>query len=167
MDVVKHRGQRVDVVGAGHHVAGVSSVDVVSGERDLLAEVLLAPPAGLARAARREHPCDADARPYGRSRDTRADALDDPNNLVSGNNRYLNRRQFSLNNVEVGVTHTTTADPQQDFSRPGIRPRAVLAYQRLREDRSGTPEHHGVHMCPGVRGLRPQDGVCGARTPRT
>ena len=102
------------VVACGR-ILGVTAVDGVSGEDGGIAEIFEAAVAVRANSIHTANPGDSNARAQWQL--TRS-ALDNiTNNLMSGNERFLSRRQLSLLDVQVGTADSASANPQQNAAR--------------------------------------------------
>jgi len=99
----------------GHHVGRKTSVAGIAGEERAIAEVLVIRkaiwtcPAGMAK------PWDANTRPANRRADVIAYSIDNPDDLMPGNERKLGMRKFAVNNVKIGPANGTSLDTHADF----------------------------------------------------
>src|SRR5471032_1279677 len=135
-------GQLEGVVGVGDGVVRVAAVHVIAGESRAAAQVLATAGAVRARAAGVAEPGDADAIAGMQMRHAVAHDLDYPDDLVSGDDRDLDGRQFTVEDVEIGPADAAGAHAHQHFAGQRDR-RLALARD---EDAGIRPfENHRSH----------------------
>jgi hypothetical protein len=126
-----------DEVCIGLGVFGVGAVDEVAGVELLFAQRLPAGQTGLAVAAGGAQPGHGDPVTLpqpGQLRDTRAEALNEPDSLVAGDQRKLRfDRPVAVGCVDVGVTQTRRLDLDDHLARTGFGLWYLLELKRLAE----------------------------------
>ena len=131
-------GNRVGEVLAHHHEFGVAAIVVVTGKPRVRAEVLAAAPAPGALAAGLAQPGDADPRAGGsEARASGATAYDRADDLVTGDDSRMARRQVALGDVEVGAADAAGLDTDENLARAGLGHRKLNRKQRIGFDRAG------------------------------
>jgi hypothetical protein len=181
VEVVELRGNRKTKVGAGKGVAGVPSVHGVTSEGGEVAQVFhiaAAVKAGAVGAAQPRNP-DAGAfcgRTDGESRLSRVGdgtlvgqecpthtirgrfkvASDDfADDLVSGDETWIARREFTFYDVQIGAADAACENPEQNVAGLGLWSWDVFDLQRESRDRVRSGEDSGLHgliLCVWPRG---------------
>ncbi len=114
VDVVETGGEGIDEVGAGQGVFGIAAIDGVAGKDGVVAEVFFAAAAEGASAVGAADPGDADARADWK---VGGCALDDfADDLVAGDEAWVERGQVAFDDVEVGAADSAGEDAEEDVA---------------------------------------------------
>jgi len=114
VDVVQSGGQWIDEVGAGERIFGITAVDGISGENRVVTQIFFAVKAISTIAVDSAHPRDSDS---GSARQIRSRAGDDfANDLMAGNEPWVERGQIAFDDVKVGAADSTGYDAEQDVA---------------------------------------------------
>src|SRR6266511_1280354 len=127
-------------------VFGVTAVDQPSGERGVLAKVLLVFSAVFAHAASLMQPGDTHAVADLESRHARPDLLDAPDDLMAGNNGQNLSRQFTFDHVQIGAADAADADFHSDLTRAWLWSRRFGQFERVLFDRRDGAEQTCFHI---------------------
>ena len=119
MKIIESCRQRNHEIAAGQCEFGVAAVDGVAGEGGRVAEVLATPEAVPAGSVRAADPGDAHAGAEWKCR--RVSICDFPDDLVTGYQWLLPRRQFTFDNMQVGPASATSPDPYQNVTGSEFR----------------------------------------------
>jgi len=114
VNVVEACGQWKGEVRARENILGIASVYRVSSKRWPVTQIFHSVTAVPAISVDAAHPGDPDPRSQRQLRGRAFDYLS--YDLVAGNEPWLNRRQISLNNVQVGTTDPAGNYPKQHIS---------------------------------------------------
>ena len=129
MQVVQFTGKFKHKVTARHGVFRIAAVDGVSGEDGRIAKILEAATAVWASSVYAADPGNADAgaeRQLGRSA-----VLDNPYDLVAGDEGVFLWRQFALDDVQIRTADSAGADMKQDLTGGGLRLGSLFNLKRL------------------------------------
>ncbi len=128
-----------------HGVLRVTAVGIPPGELGLDAQVLVAPQAEAAPATRVAQPGDADSITGREARRRRPAPLDQPDDLVTGDDARPARREVPFRQVEVRPAHAAGPHPYEDLGRAGDRHRVLDECERAGVDRPGAADGPGPH----------------------
>ena len=90
-------------------------------------------------------PGNADAVAFFVTGNAGAEGVNDPDGLVSGNDRLLVRREVAFHGVQVGVTESAGADLDAHLPRAGLWHGKVGLAKRILFDRASVLENEGPH----------------------
>jgi hypothetical protein len=122
--IVQFRRELINKVTACGGILRVAAIDTVSGEDRRIAKVFEPTAAIGAISINTANPRNTDAgaeRQLGRSA-----AFNYPYDLVAGDESFLSRRQFPLDEVEIRTADTAGANPKKDLAGRGPRLRSVF-----------------------------------------
>ena len=147
LHVVEHVGDRVGVGLVHHRVRRVPPVEIPAGEAWSDAQVLapgnteITGPAGVGQP---RHP---DAVAFVPARAPRAEAVDDPDDLVTGRHLRATGLQVALGEVEVRTAHTAGPHAHAHLSGPRFGNGSFQPHQRmsLAVGRAGVVDHPRLH----------------------
>jgi hypothetical protein len=118
---------------------------MVPGESPGIAKVFLIPAAEGAPAAGGEEPWDAEAIAIAKVRYPFPNLIHDPDNLVSGNEWKLRKRQVPLDNVQIGAADSARLDSQPNLTGAWRRRGQIEQLQRALLHRLRLREPHRFH----------------------
>ena len=133
-----------EVLGHGDRL-GVAAVGRPPGERGVLAQVLLAPPAVLAHPVGPVQPTHADALPGAQARRAVAQGVDRPDHLVAGHDGQLGEVELAGDDVQIGATTRAHVDPQAHLAAPRLGCLPLDEPERPVADRRRPLEHLRLH----------------------
>jgi len=120
---------------------------IPTGKPSVRTEVLAAPPAVAANAARFAEPRDADARPDGEALAPRPQLLDDTDDLMTGGDPGVPGREIAFAHMQIGSTNPTGLDANQNLAFNRNRHVRLDRPKRIRFDRGRLCERHRPHQC--------------------
>jgi hypothetical protein len=91
-------------------------------------------------------PGDSDARAEREAASPGAEFLDHADNLVPWNDGRLARRQFTLDDVQVGAANAAVADADENLAISRLRHRDVSELQRRGGDWCRSVKQAGFHL---------------------
>jgi hypothetical protein len=130
MHVVERIGKREAVVRTRDRMLRIAAVAAVAGELRRVAQVLVVRPAVGAGTAGCAKPWHADPIADAKAVDSRAERLDDADDLVSDYAWKGWVRQFAIHDVQVGAADAACVHAQQHFAGRGPRHRPDDELQR-------------------------------------
>ncbi len=143
--------QREAVARVGQREVRVAPVDLVAGERGLVAEILAAAGAVATAPAGGPQPGNADALPRLQAVHAGPAALHPAHDLVAGNDGQPHRLELAVDDVQVGPAHAAGADPHEHLTAPRLRHRALDQLQISARPRElHRPHAHGRQSSPAA-----------------
>src|SRR5438876_8016896 len=124
--VRKILGNRMRKIFANHGMLTIASIDVVSGELRVIAEILKPVAAVATNAISRVQPGNAHAISLLYDSDVWADGIHNSDDLVTRNDGKFRQREVSLHNVQIRVADSAAAYLHANFSRTRDGKRDVL-----------------------------------------
>jgi hypothetical protein len=113
--IVQTGGQRIDKVRAHEGILGETSIYGIPGEGGTIAQILAAVSAIPAITVHTTHPGNTDSRSR---RQLSCCAFDDlSDDLMTGNELRLQRREISFDDVQIGTTNPASNDAKQHVPR--------------------------------------------------
>jgi hypothetical protein len=134
-------GERDAVGRLGDDVRREAAVAAVAGEHRPVAEVLGAVPAVRAGAARVPEPWHADALADGWCIEAAADAIDDADDLVAGNDRQSRQAKLAVDDVQIGAADRARLDAKTHLAGAGLGVGPPLELER----KARLAKHHRAH----------------------
>src|SRR2546425_689469 len=164
--VTKDVRNRVGVIRGHHGVFRIAPVHVVPGKARLKTQILLLAEAELTRSTRMLQPGDADTvsfldRPYAAPH-----PVHDADHFMARHNRPLGRRQFPLDDVQVGSADPADPDLHSHRIGTGVGQRKYRRPERMIPHIGGLLQHHGPHNCTRLRSHVTSPSCCARRNSR-
>ena len=141
MQVIELRRNRAAKILARQSIFGISTVHGVAGEGWRVAQVFHSATAVCAGAIGAAKPGNTNPRAALHA----ISCAHFPHNLVARNDAGMQRREFTLNDVQIGTTHATGTYSQQHVPWHRLGNGDVFDSERRIRNRSWTREHRGFH----------------------
>lgn len=141
MCVIQTSWQRKGEVRAHEDEFGVTSIHRVSGENRFIAQILHFMTAIPAITVHTSHPGNPHSRSDRQLRGRTFDYLS--NDLMSGNERRLNRRQILFHDVQISPANSAGKNAKQNAPSLKLRTRNILGFEELSSCRARGCENGG------------------------
>jgi hypothetical protein len=139
--------KRESIAGVGNDVSGETAIARIASELWTVTKVFATGQAILALTAGMAKPRNSDTVAFRDSRHDAADRVDNPDDFVSRYERKLGVRQFTVNDVQIRATDSTSLDtyPNLVGGRCGIGP--ILKHQWRAHHTQNHRLHSGYLEC--------------------
>ena len=131
---------------ANHGMLTIASIDVVSGELRVIAEILKPVAAVATNAISRVQPGNAHAISLLYDSDVSADGIHNSDDLVTRNDGEFRQREVSLHNVQIRVADSAAAYLRANLSRTRDRKCDLLQGQRRGRHPRRSLKNHCAHI---------------------
>ena len=144
--------KREGEVSISHHMGRKATVACIAGEERPVAEILSVGRTIRTATAGVPQPGNVDAYAGSRPRDAATKRIDDPDDLVAGNDRQLRIGQFAVDDAQIGPADRAGLDAHTNFTGAGMPVRLFLKHQRLPDCMQ---DHHLHGRSPSYGALPP------------